>query len=217
MLDQCSTPRKSIRFNLRRAHGMRARYVAGCRCRLCGAANTEYLSRYYREHKDDIRQQHHDYYVRHRSEHGERSRRYRAEHADAVREAKRRAYEENRERYARYARRWYAKNRARVIAAAAEWNRLHPQEKLALARRRRARQLGNGGSHTAADIRAQYERQRGRCFYCREKVGKAFHVDHVLPIALGGSDGPENLVVACPSCNRHKSAMHPMDWAGVLL
>lgn len=43
-----------------------------------------------------------------------------------------------------------------------------------------------------------------------------YHVDHVVPISLGGSDGPENLVLTCPNCNHRKHAKHPMDFAGVL-
>jgi 5-methylcytosine-specific restriction endonuclease McrA len=77
--------------------------------------------------------------------------------------------------------------------------------------------LGNGGTHTAADVAAQRARQRGRCYWCHEKVGKSYHVDHVMPLALGGSNGPENIVIACISCNLRKSAKHPMDWAGRLL
>ena len=82
--------------------------------------------------------------------------------------------------------------------------------------RRRARQLGASGHHTAADVAAQRTRQKGLCFWCREKVGRSYHVDHVVPLSRGGSDGPENLVIACASCNLHKSARHPMDFAGVM-
>jgi len=82
--------------------------------------------------------------------------------------------------------------------------------------RRRARELAATGSHERGDIEAQYERQRGRCYWCGKKVGDDYHVDHVTPLALGGTNGPENIVVACPHCNLSKSAKHPMDFAGVM-
>lgn len=83
---------------------------------------------------------------------------------------------------------------------------------------RRARLLGATGTHTAADVRAQYERQHGHCFWCGAKVTwRKKHIDHVIPLALGGSNGPENLVIACPSCNLAKGARHPMDFAGRML
>ena len=86
----------------------------------------------------------------------------------------------------------------------------------AYSRNRRAKKIGNGGVHTAADIKAQYDRQRGKCFYCGRDVGDNYHVDHVVPLALGGSNGPENLVIACPECNGKKRAKHPMDFCGRL-
>jgi len=83
-------------------------------------------------------------------------------------------------------------------------------------RRRRARAISADGDHTAADIRAQYERQHGRCYWCGVKVGKKYHVDHVTPLCKGGSNGPENIVVSCTHCNHSKGAKHPMDFAGLL-
>ena len=80
-------------------------------------------------------------------------------------------------------------------------------------RRRRARSAQAEGTHTAADIKAQYARQRGKCFWCGVKVGKAYHVDHVVPLSRGGSNWPENLVIACATCNMQKGAKLPHEWA----
>ena len=35
--------------------------------------------------------------------------------------------------------------------------------------------------------------------------GATFHIEHIEPQALGGSDDPNNLALACPSCNLAKS------------
>ena len=82
----------------------------------------------------------------------------------------------------------------------------------AYSRNRQARKQGNGGTHTAADIRKQYERQDGLCFYCKTKVGDKYHVDHFMPLVLGGSNGPEKLVIACSTCNLTKNAKHPLEF-----
>ena len=102
--------------------------------------------------------------------------------------------------------------RARDAAYAAA----HREQGLARGRNRRARKRAAPGTHTAADVAAQYERQHGRCYWCKEKVGEAYHVDHVVPLSKGGGNGPENLVIACPACNLKKNARHPMDFAGIL-
>lgn len=45
------------------------------------------------------------------------------------------------------------------------------------------------------------------CVYCHSKE-KPLEVDHVRPVALGGTDAPENLVAACDDCNGGKAAAH---------
>lgn len=48
------------------------------------------------------------------------------------------------------------------------------------------------------------------CRYCGAKVPDVeLTVDHVLPVALGGTDEPTNLVAACRACNGGKSSAPP--------
>lgn len=45
------------------------------------------------------------------------------------------------------------------------------------------------------------------CQYCGESAPNVvLHVDHVKPKALGGTDGPDNLVTACKDCNAGKAS-----------
>ena len=46
------------------------------------------------------------------------------------------------------------------------------------------------------------------CRYCRSKDHE-LTVDHVVPVALGGTDKPDNLVAACRDCNAGKSSTPP--------
>ncbi len=81
-------------------------------------------------------------------------------------------------------------------------------------RNRRAKLRQADGSHDADDIRHQYEAQKGKCYWCGEKVGKTYHVDHVIPIDRGGDNYPSNLVIACATCNESKSNKLPIEWQG---
>lgn len=46
------------------------------------------------------------------------------------------------------------------------------------------------------------------CQYCGEKAPDVtLHVDHVVPVSLGGSDKPDNLVAACKDCNLGKTSV----------
>jgi len=47
-----------------------------------------------------------------------------------------------------------------------------------------------------------------RCGYCGIKLKKRFHIDHIVPFCKDGSScNIENLLAACPTCNRFKSSM----------
>jgi hypothetical protein len=48
------------------------------------------------------------------------------------------------------------------------------------------------------------------CRYCGGKAPDvALTVDHVIPVTLGGSDDPSNLVTACSDCNAGKASIPP--------
>lgn len=48
------------------------------------------------------------------------------------------------------------------------------------------------------------------CRYCGAKAPDVtLRVDHVIPVALGGSDEPSNLVTACEPCNTGKTSIAP--------
>lgn len=57
---------------------------------------------------------------------------------------------------------------------------------------------------TRAEVLA---RDRWRCRYCGARVGEGaarYEIDHVVPVAHGGSSTPANLVTACRACNQTK-------------
>lgn len=53
-----------------------------------------------------------------------------------------------------------------------------------------------------------FERASRCCEYCRLPQSASpfltFHVEHIIARQHGGSNGAENLALACPDCNRHK-------------
>jgi 5-methylcytosine-specific restriction endonuclease McrA len=107
----------------------------------------------------------------------------------------------------------YVANRQTYLERQSKWRKEHVREVRAQYSRRRAHKLNAPGSHTAQDVLDQYERQSGACYWCNVKVGKEYHVDHVIPHAKGGSDGPENIVIACPTCNLRKGIKMPHEFA----
>lgn len=110
-----------------------------------------------------------------------------------------------------------AANREALNAQKAEYRAANPEKIAAHCRNRRARKRNAEGTHTATDVRAIFASQKGLCANCKTKLFKSgankYHVDHIMPLALGGSNWPSNLQCLCPTCNRSKSAKHPDDWA----
>ena len=63
----------------------------------------------------------------------------------------------------------------------------------------------------AVSKRTRFEvlrRDNYTCRYCRSSENP-LTVDHVVPVTLGGSDAPDNLVAACRDCNAGKASSSP--------
>lgn len=53
---------------------------------------------------------------------------------------------------------------------------------------------------------------RGVCHYCQRKFGaRELTMDHVIPLARGGTSAKGNIVAACRDCNRDKKLETPVD------
>ena len=125
---------------------------------------------------------------------------------------------------------WYTKKREHRLTQARRWRaankdkcRLHektycfknPLSKRIRNSNRRARVRNSAGCHTDADILNIHRAQKGKCAYCRVLLRGKWHVDHIVPLFLGGHNGPSNLQLTCPQCNLEKGAKHPLDFARV--
>lgn len=53
---------------------------------------------------------------------------------------------------------------------------------------------------------------RGLCHYCQRRFKPTeLTMDHVIPLARGGTSVPANIVPACRACNREKKLATPVD------
>lgn len=87
-------------------------------------------------------------------------------------------------------------------------------------RRRRAVAKGGGGTHTKQDVTDIRKSQKDKCALCGVKLRGGGHLDHIQPLARGGTNYRRNLQWLCDPCNRRKAAKDPLDFArerGLLL
>jgi len=128
--------------------------------------------------------------------------------------------EKNKDKQIAWRQHYHQKNKHQRNEKSRRWYQEHKNRRQQYERRRRvARDRRNRnriapGKHTPEDIRQQYKKQEGKCYWCDTAVGDTYHIDHVIPLARGGSNNPDNLVISCPACNLSKGSKLPSEWSG---
>lgn len=135
--------------------------------------------------------------------------------------------QENRERFVAYQKEYRAKNADKIKPRIAEWRRLNgDQERKRIAqwaidnkdrrciheqnRKERKRQ---GGGKLSPDLAQRLlVLQKGKCACCHKPLDDGYHLDHNMPLALGGPNEDSNIQLLCPFCNLSKSAKHPVEF-----
>lgn len=125
-----------------------------------------------------------------------------------------------REQKNQWAREWYARNKEQHKAAVARWRAENP-EKARASMRAASSKYGKANRDV---LRRRDERRRLRmakvwtqegddyaafiandpCVYCG---GPSHGVDHIIPIAHGGTHTPDDLAPCCLDCNRRKKTL----------
>lgn len=89
-----------------------------------------------------------------------------------------------------------------------EYKRQNPDRVKAWAANRKK----GGAKLPGAYVKQLLSAQRGKCAACAKRLGRLFHLDHILPIALGGTGERTNFQILCATCNLKKAAKHPVDF-----
>ena len=144
---------------------------------------------------------------------------WKSNNKDKINKASRERYKKDPEKYKAKTRLRTVNNPDSVYECSKAWRKANPGYIAQNNRNRRAREIGAEGVHTAADVDAILLNQRGMCANCKTKLVKSgvgrFHIDHVMPLSLGGSNWPYNLQCLCPKCNMSKGAKPPHEFARI--
>lgn len=164
---------------------------------------------YHRTHTEQRQAASHAYYESNRDRILTRTTRYQQEHPEQVKTYKRTYRDKHREEHLPAVRQrsaeWRAANRDKDRAASKHWRNRNRSAYRAIQHRHRARMKGNGGSYTAGQWEALKAHYGYRCLCCgRIEPEIMLTVDHVVPIALGGSNDITNIQPLCLSCNCSK-------------
>jgi 5-methylcytosine-specific restriction endonuclease McrA/predicted nucleic acid-binding Zn ribbon protein len=97
---------------------------------------------------------------------------------------------------------WPEIDKLRILAQQKKYNQT-------AATYRKDRKSQAEGMFTKADIIELWQLQDGECYFCSTALKPPsekhpFHIDHLIPLSLGGNEWPENLSLLCQKCNNVK-------------
>ena len=106
------------------------------------------------------------------------------------------------------------KSKAKRAASNAIWKKANRDKCRAYCLNYLSRLKGAEGTFNETHIQAILEQQSYRCAgpHCRIDLLRSYHVDHIIPLARGGTNWPDNLQILCKDCNQSKHAQLMEDW-----
>lgn len=108
--------------------------------------------------------------------------------------------------------RWLIENPDRRKEACANYRIKNPENGRIHVQNRRARKVAAGGRLSKNLAAKLLVLQKGKCPCCHRDIGSKYHLDHIVPLALGGSNTDDNIQLLRPECNQKKHMKHPIDF-----
>lgn len=103
-------------------------------------------------------------------------------------------------------------NKEHCLEVKRKWAKSNPDKILSYNRNSKYKRKNASGKHNGKDIQSLFFLQKGKCAICCFSIKEKKHVDHIIPLAIGGTNDRYNLQLLCPSCNLKKNAQHPIDF-----
>lgn len=107
---------------------------------------------------------------------------------------------------------WREANQAQNEATRAAYIAANPEAFRLYRHNRRAKIIAIGGKLSSGLSAKLFQLQKGKCPCCGEHLGEGYHLDHKMPLALGGENADANMQLLRKTCNLQKHAKHPVDF-----
>lgn len=123
-------------------------------------------------------------------------------------------YERNKEKYIERNRARYLKSSKVINKKNAEWKKINSDLVKVYNQNRKAKKRMQVGQISRGIVKKLMTLQGGHCINCKTNLhDSGHHLDHIMPIDLGGLHTDENLQLLCPKCNLRKFNKDPIAWA----
>lgn len=182
-------------------------------CKVCSAV---VVAKYKAANREKIRVAYAKYSADNREQIKARRDKYRAENAEKVKASRRASEVKRRSKYPDRVRaqqlKYYKVNADKCREKSRSWAKRNQERRRIVQQNRLARKRINGGELSKDIVARLYELQRGRCACCKRPLGDNCHLDHIMPIALGGAHTDDNVQLLRAECNVKKGAKHPVEF-----
>jgi hypothetical protein len=194
----------------------------------CGPCKSAYDKEYAAKNKNKIQKYQKEHYAKNKQLYSEKQKKYyndnkerlsishktwREKNADKKRESDRTWREANAEAVKMRMKDYYNNNKDVFKKRAIRWAKDNPEKRRAIIQSRRSAP----GTLSPDIVDRLFAEQQGVCPCCGEALFDEYHIDHIMPLALGGTNTDNNVQLLKPWCNLSKSTKHPDIWRDEIL
>lgn len=162
-----------------------------------------------RRNRDNNLERRRRWYVKNIHSEHLRDRKYKQANRARINLDRRETYHLRKERSNANSRAWYEANKSASSQRGKAWRAANPHAARVHNGTRRSRRNGRLSGNIVARL---MKLQRGMCACCRQPLGANYHLDHIMPLALGGTNTDDNVQLLRQRCNNQKHAKHPVDF-----
>lgn len=109
-------------------------------------------------------------------------------------------------------RKWSHENEVHHEYLRREWRKRNPDASRTITQNRRAKLRNSSGTLSKGLAERLFKLQQGKCPCCGEMLANDYHLDHIIPVHLGGEHVDSNIQLLKSGCNLSKGAQHPVDY-----
>jgi 5-methylcytosine-specific restriction endonuclease McrA len=107
---------------------------------------------------------------------------------------------------------WALNNKERRSKNSRAWRSLNKDKSRLYVQNRMERKRNGNGYLSLGLSKALYVAQKGMCACCSLPLGDDYHLDHIVPLFLGGEHSDSNIQLLRPVCNSRKGSKHPVQY-----
>lgn len=188
-------------------------------CRPCKRARN---AAYFIKHKEELQQSHRQWVEKNREKSRAYTQKWKKDNPEKVKLKSESYYAKNKniileknrnsESKKLYASAWRKRNKDKCSQYTKSWQLKNHLKMVEKWKRHRAKRRAIAGVPSPKIVQKLMRSQRGFCACCGKKLAHKFHLDHILPISLGGTSEDFNLQLLRAECNLKKGAKHPIDY-----